>query len=170
MGDPSLFQEVGKVLPYLCFGPRVVSESEATLRDLGITHVFSVVGPPTVSFPGIAYDYVNDIHDRDGQPILEVVLHADEFITQARRENGVVFVLCMAGISRSATVVIGHLMLGMGMSFEEALEMVQFDRPIADPNAGFRSQLRLLEQIRNRTQERMREWEEMEEGEEEEEE
>lgn len=163
MGDPLLLQEVGKVLPYLCFGPRVVSESEDTLHHLGITHIFSVVGPPTVRFPWIAYDYVNDIQDRDGQPILEVILQADEFITQARREGGVVFVQCIAGISRSATVVIGHLMLGMGMSFDEALEMVQFDRPIAQPNLGFRDQLRLLEQIRNRVHDRIQEWTEEEE-------
>ena len=158
MDDTTLFQEVGKVLPYLSFGSRAVAESESTLRNLGITHIFSVVGPPKIRFPDIIYEFVVDIRDRDTQPILDEILDADEFITNARRDGGVVYVHCEAGISRSTTIVMGHLMLGMGMSFEEALELVQFDRPIAVPNPGFCAQLKLLEKMRDRTRDRIQEW------------
>jgi len=64
-----------------------------------------------------------------------------EFIHAAlsRKEN--VLVHCMAGVSRSASVVIAYLIKHTGRRFSEALEYTRSNRRIVCPNAGFSEQL-----------------------------
>ena len=52
-----------------------------------------------------------------------------------------VLVHCHAGVSRSASVVIGYLMYKEGLTWQEALDEVMDARPAVMPNQGFRSQL-----------------------------
>lgn len=58
---------------------------------------------------------------------------------------GNVLVHCVAGISRSGTIVTAYLMRKYGMTFAEALHFVQQKRPIVDPNPGFVKQLQKYE-------------------------
>ena len=53
-----------------------------------------------------------------------------------------VCVNCQAGISRSATVVIGYLMHTKGISFDAAYNIVRKRRPIINPNKGFVNMLK----------------------------
>jgi hypothetical protein len=66
------------------------------------------------------------------------------FISEGLRE-GAVLVHCQAGQSRSATVVIAHLMKEERWSAEAALRFVQQKRPSVHPNIGFMDQLRALQ-------------------------
>ena len=50
----------------------------------------------------------------------------------------------MAGVSRSATIVIAYLMWKKKMKFDEAFSFVQKKRTIV-PNYGFKQQLKLFE-------------------------
>jgi hypothetical protein len=59
--------------------------------------------------------------------------------------GGTVLVHCQAGISRSASVVIGYCMWKDEMSVEAATAAVQRARPSVWPNAGFKCQLRAFE-------------------------
>jgi hypothetical protein len=59
--------------------------------------------------------------------------------------GGGVLVHCMAGKSRSASVVIGFLMKNEGLSFLEAFELVAEKRPQIALNHGFARQLRNYE-------------------------
>ena len=67
------------------------------------------------------------------------------FIDEARRAGGCVLVHCMAGVSRSATVVMGYLMKSQGMTFDAAFKHVKQCRPCICPNDGFRKQLQSYE-------------------------
>jgi len=53
----------------------------------------------------------------------------------------------MAGISRSATFVIGYIMVSRGVTFNEAYTLVLSKRPCIHPNNGFISQLQLLQSL-----------------------
>jgi len=55
-----------------------------------------------------------------------------------------VFVHCHAGISRSTTVVSLYLAETERISFNDALEIVQTQRPVADPNFYLRELVRTL--------------------------
>jgi len=51
-------------------------------------------------------------------------------------------VVCTAGISRSATVVIGYLVKQFKMQYEEAFKKVKKARIYVKPNKGFEEQLK----------------------------
>lgn len=59
--------------------------------------------------------------------------------------NHVVLVHCMAGVSRSASVVIYYLMKSKGISYEKAYRYVESKRPIVNPNSGFVKTLRSVQ-------------------------
>lgn len=60
--------------------------------------------------------------------------------------TGGVLVHCQAGVSRSASVVIGYLMWKEQISYQEAYAAVKRCRPIIWPNDGFICQLQEFEQ------------------------
>ena len=77
-------------------------------------------------------------------------LHTTHYTEDNLKNGGNVLVHCVAGISRSASVVLAYLMWKENMSFEEALEYLKGLRPIVEPNDGFVKQLKDFEvQIRN---------------------
>ena len=49
-----------------------------------------------------------------------------------------------SGVSRSAAVVVAHLMRARGLPYEAALAALRRARPAARPNAGFEAQLRAM--------------------------
>jgi len=77
-------------------------------------------------------------------PNTDIVSHFDEcfaFIDNAIDAGGRVLVHCMAGVSRSASIVIGYLMKVKDMDFETAFNHVKAKRPSIRPNDGFMRQL-----------------------------
>jgi predicted protein tyrosine phosphatase len=89
--------------------------------------------------------------DIDDVPQADIGRHLQpchEFIMWAIRENRQVLVHCRAGISRSASVVVAHLMLRYGMTPDEAIDAVKHARSCVNPNSGFRAQLAALDSRR----------------------
>ncbi|XP_016120071.1 dual specificity protein phosphatase 22-B-like [Sinocyclocheilus grahami] len=48
---------------------------------------------------------------------------------------------CLAGVSRSVTLVVAYLMTVTTLGWQEALAAVKVARPCASPNMGFQKQL-----------------------------
>ncbi|VDM57797.1 unnamed protein product [Angiostrongylus costaricensis] len=65
----------------------------------------------------------------------------NEFIHSARLKQTAVLVHCLAGVSRSATVVAAYLITVCDLSFSNALKFISKKRPVVNPNFGFRMQL-----------------------------
>ncbi|RWS10833.1 dual specificity protein phosphatase 3-like isoform X1 [Dinothrombium tinctorium] len=76
---------------------------------------------------------------------------AAEFIHDAVQNNGRVYVHCLQGISRSATLVLAYLMIKCNLPVQEAVRVVRRNREII-PNQGFLKQLCVLNErlIHNR--------------------
>lgn len=66
-----------------------------------------------------------------------------EFIHEQRNRTNVL-VHCIAGVSRSPTVVAYYLMCLRGWSFEQALAEIRLKRPIVKPRKAFIEQLEKL--------------------------
>lgn len=75
-------------------------------------------------------------HDRPSWNIAVYFEQAAQFIDNALKNGGKVFVHCVVGISRSATIVIAYLIIYKGMNAAEALTHVFKQRRVF-PNIGF---------------------------------
>jgi dual specificity phosphatase 12 len=83
--------------------------------------------------------------DHQGEAMAESLRDAATFIHNALSGGGVVVVHCAAGISRSATVVLGYLLLHGSYSLRSAFAHLFACRPCIWPNEGFMAALVALE-------------------------
>lgn len=79
--------------------------------------------------------------DTPDQNLSQYFSISNDFIHAARIRNGNVLIHCLAGMSRSVTIVVAYVMTISNLSWEDALKVVKSGRRIANPNAGFQNQL-----------------------------
>jgi hypothetical protein len=83
-----------------------------------------------------------------GLPMIEIGYYwMNKFLTET---DGSVLVHCMAGISRSTSLIIYYLMKKYAMSYDEAYNFVKRARSIIQPNTGFEKQLRTYDTYRDK--------------------
>lgn len=109
-----------------------------------ITHCLSIGIEAPTQINGVEHKFVSclDLPETD---LLTVLDESGAFLDAVSlRQGSAVLVHCNAGVSRSASVVVGYLMRRKGMSFEDALQMVKEKRTCCRPNDGFMRQLRRI--------------------------
>ena len=109
------------------------------LAKYGITHIVNLACTKPV-YPDLEYLCIN-VGDDPHEPLHRAFDGAFSFIDAALAGNGKVLVHCQAGVSRSATIVIGYLMHHHKMTLDDAHMHTKQRRPCVYPNAGFRQQL-----------------------------
>lgn len=110
----------------------------------GHLQVGAELGPTHIS----CYQYLQlPVRDVPEQDIIKCFPKAFAFIDSALDSGGAVLVHCQAGVSRSATVVIGYCMWKDKMSAEAATKEVMRARSVIWPNPGFKCQLREFESL-----------------------
>jgi dual specificity phosphatase 12 len=123
--------------------------NEVEITRLGITHILSVGSEfeENDKIPCIKYMYVDITDDEEQREIMRSSLNgAFAFVSVALKNGGRVVVHCAAGISRSATIVIGYLLAITGWSLLKSFEHVYSRRRVIWPNNGFMSCLLELEE------------------------
>eukprot|EP00002_Diphylleia_rotans_P017768 TRINITY_DN3446_c0_g1_i1.p1 TRINITY_DN3446_c0_g1~~TRINITY_DN3446_c0_g1_i1.p1 ORF type:complete len:470 (-),score=99.66 TRINITY_DN3446_c0_g1_i1:225-1634(-) len=137
-----------QVLPGLYISNFRASCDLETLQKVhGITHVLCALKtqPPhpdsTLTYAVLPED------DLDSTNIMQYFAAARLFITAGRRAGGCL-VHCMAGISRSATIVLSYVMtlLSSQERMKDAIAILKRARPVVSPNPGFLEQLTYYEQ------------------------
>jgi hypothetical protein len=113
------------------------------VHGAGITRIVQMCpdGPGICRHPGVRYLVVpvDDVPDCDIRAGADAALR---FIREGIRGGERVLVHCHAGVSRSATVVLLHLMVHRGHSLDTALGRLRLVRSFANPNPGFMAHLR----------------------------
>ncbi len=97
----------------------------------GITHVISVMSHESV-FPVFSEDIVSkrvETDDTEGEDILKHFDDCYAFISRALDKGGVVLVHCVAGRSRSGSIICAFLMRELRCSAARALEIVRIVLP-----------------------------------------
>ncbi|XP_054159976.1 uncharacterized protein LOC128958186 [Oppia nitens] len=118
------------------------------LTEHKIKRVLSVIELPIeTKYPFIEYFHViaEDVEEQD---LLTHFEETRQVIADGHRKGHNVLVHCMAGISRSSTVVTAFLMNKYGKSYSDTIDMVRTKRSQIYPNEGFRKQLKLYEEMR----------------------
>ena len=109
------------------------------LRQYNITHIINCAFNLPNKYPDqITYKRL-ELRDEPDQPIIERLEEAYQFIKENKDKN--IFVHCVFGKSRSASVVIFYVMKEKKMNFQEAKNFVKNIRNIVEPNSGFESEL-----------------------------
>ena len=113
-----------------------------TLKELGITHIISVLPGFTPPYPDdFKYMVINAMDDENTN--LDMVFEdSNKFIDDAFENRGNILVHCMMGRSRSATIVAAYLIHTFGMNVDEILSLMKNKRNIIQPNKYFEKQLR----------------------------
>ena len=85
-------------------------------------------------------DDLEQVINKDGI-LFDVIKLMDSFLAKDKK----VVVNCVAGVSRSASIVIAYLIYKKNMSYEQAYNFLKMKRPIINPNPSFVQQLSYLE-------------------------
>ncbi|KAI9136788.1 protein-tyrosine phosphatase-like protein, partial [Paraphysoderma sedebokerense] len=117
-------------------------QNNSILRENGITHILLAVPIDDQQYTTTEeFQFMNvSLYDTESEDLLSQLPACMEFI-----ENGViqgkVVVCCVAGMSRSAGIVIAYLMKHLHLNVDAAFNMVSEKRPCIMPNRGFMLQL-----------------------------
>ncbi|XP_045185621.2 serine/threonine/tyrosine-interacting protein-like isoform X2 [Mercenaria mercenaria] len=141
-------RDMQEIIPGLFLGPyaAAMKSKKACLQQHNITHIVCIrqsieanfIRP---NFPDLFRYLVLDIADVSTENIIQYIPQVRDFIDSCYDCGGKVLVHGNAGISRSATLVIGYIMEKYGLSYKNAYVYVQQRRFCINPNEGFSQQL-----------------------------
>jgi len=139
----TFLMSISEITPQLFISGQMAATIEQ-VQKLGITYIVNVaIESAIIPYPKTIKMEKFDIIDFPTAPIsnyfnsLTDKIHAH---LSANKQNKVL-VHCMAGISRSTTIVCAYLLRYMNMSLKEAYLLCKKNRPICFPNLGFWNQL-----------------------------
>lgn len=131
---------MNKVVDGLYLGNIRDSENRDSLSRNGITHILSVCNNAKPVLEDMTYLCINAA-DASSQNLSQHFKESIRFIHECRLNGGACLVHCLAGVSRSTTVVVAYLMTVTSYSWEECLTAVKAVRSFVGPNYGFQQQL-----------------------------
>ena len=122
-----------RVTKKIWLGDALDASSLKSLQANHITGVLNVAKEIQCSeFDGIVCNKISLVDGAGNDP--ERLLYSVSVLKRLLKDHKCVLVHCAAGISRSATVLAMHLSISHGMSFEEAVNLLQKKRPVVDPH------------------------------------
>lgn len=151
IGRPKM-PSYNEILPRLYLGDISTAMNKDEVTKLGVTDMISVEIKPLQASdlaPCVKrYLFIN-VMDHSKQDILSHFDTSNEFIENALKvPTNKIYIHCVAGISRSASLVIAYVMKTRSMSYTEAFDLVQQKRRVIDPNEGFVRQLVLYHRMK----------------------
>ncbi|OAF72050.1 hypothetical protein A3Q56_00181 [Intoshia linei] len=133
-----------KVMPNLYIGNIRDALNREQLKIHNITHILAIHDRAKNMHENFVYHIVN-VSDNCKTKISHVLPGCIKFIHNARVNNKCVLVHCLAGISRSSSVIIAYIMVILKCSFDHALAILREIRPVAKPNIYFALQLKNID-------------------------
>ncbi|NXJ60593.1 DUS28 phosphatase, partial [Rostratula benghalensis] len=141
-----LMPQLSQVTSSLLIGTARAACNEELLRREGVTFCVNVTRQQP--FPGL--QQVRGIRvpvfDDPAEDLYRYFEPCSDAIEEAVKSGGKCLVYCKNGRSRSAAVCTAYLMRHRQLPLKEAFQAVKAARPVAEPNAGFWSQLQRYEE------------------------
>lgn len=135
---------ITEVTPQMFFGSFEDARNEVELLLRAITHTISLIGPKHL-IAGIEHEHY-PMNDQGKTDLAKIIDNLWTFVEQSQRPGNALFVHCMFGQNRSATIVIAILMRLKGWSLQEAFEIVKSKRPLVQINKNYAKQLLQMEE------------------------
>ncbi|XP_056598897.1 dual specificity protein phosphatase 22-B [Triplophysa dalaica] len=135
---------LNKVLPDLYLGNFKDASDREQLAKNNITHILSIYDNATPILQEMTYLCI-PAADSPSQNLIQHFKKSIMFIHESRLKGEGCLVHCLAGVSRSVTLVVAYIMTVTSLGWQEALVAVNVVRPCASPNGGFKTQLQEFE-------------------------
>ncbi len=135
---------MNQVLSYLYIGNWSDASNIELLKSNNIKYVVNVMHYELnidYKINDIQYSYYPIEDEGPENDILKISKPIHRKINKWKK-NGNILIHCVAGVSRSASVIIYHLMKSFHISFLEAYTRLKSIRPIIDPNTKFKDYLK----------------------------
>ena len=114
-------------------------------KDYLKKHKFKHIISTIEGFDGYYKDEINylvlDLIDNDSQYIIDKFEYTNKFIQNSINRNEKILIHCICGVSRSVTILAAYYIYADNLTPEQAINKIQKQRPIANPNSFFRKQL-----------------------------
>ncbi|KAM4629872.1 dual specificity protein phosphatase 22-B-like [Polymixia lowei] len=145
---------INKVLPDLYLGNFKDARDREQLGRYNITHILSIHDTAAPILEEMTYLCISAA-DHSKQNLIQHFRDSIMFIHESRLKGEGCLVHCVAGVSRSVTLVVAYIMTVTGRGWVQSLAAVRAVRPCAGPNLGF---LRQLEEFENSELAQYRAW------------
>lgn len=140
--------DANQIIERLWLGSLSAAQHRPVLKELNFSHILTV-GEMPPKYPEEFTYLVIPLEDQNTSNLIEHFTKTHDFIDNffTTTKETCLLIHCLAGVSRSTTVVISYLMKKLNMSFEEAFEHVRKERRFVNPNQGFQYQLKLFQRL-----------------------
>ncbi|KAK2901454.1 hypothetical protein Q8A67_009569 [Cirrhinus molitorella] len=135
---------INKVLPDLYLGNFKDARDREQLARNNITHILSIHDTAAPILQEMTYLCI-PAADSPTQNLIQHFKQSIKFMHESRLKSEGCLVHCLAGVSRSVTLVVAYVMTVTTLGWQEALAAVKVARPCASPNVGFQNQLQEFE-------------------------
>ncbi|XP_034975416.1 dual specificity protein phosphatase 22-A isoform X2 [Zootoca vivipara] len=135
---------MSKVVGGLYLGNIRDSEDKENLVKNGITHILSVHNNAKPVLEDMTYLCIS-ASDSSNQNLIQHFKECIRFIHECRLHGGGCLIHCLAGVSRSTTILVAYLMTVTNFGWEECLTATKAVRSYVSPNFGFQEQLQEYE-------------------------
>ncbi|XP_050979765.1 dual specificity protein phosphatase 22-B [Labeo rohita] len=135
---------INKVLPDLYLGNFKDARDREQLARNNITHILSIHDTAAPMLQEMTYLCI-PAADSPTQNLIQHFKQSIKFMHDSRLKGEGCLVHCLAGVSRSVTLVVAYVMTVTTLGWREALAAVKVARPCASPNMGFQNQLQEFE-------------------------
>ena len=139
--------EASEIIPNLYLGNIDSCFDKTELKKRNIKKVISVIAgfiPPYLKdFDYVVINAMDTLHTK----IDESFDLACNEIKKSLDNKDSILVHCVAGRSRSCSIILAYLIRECNINLDEGLKLVKMKRPIIEPNASFVLQLKKFEEI-----------------------
>ncbi|XP_041488691.1 dual specificity protein phosphatase 22 isoform X2 [Microtus oregoni] len=135
---------MSQILPGLFIGNFKDARDADQLSRNKVTHILSVHDSARPMMEGVKYLCI-PAADSPSQNLTRHFKESIKFIHECRLQGEGCLVHCLAGVSRSVTLVTAYIMTVTDFGWEDALHTVRAGRSCANPNLGFQRQLQEFE-------------------------
>ncbi|KAM4835676.1 dual specificity protein phosphatase 22 isoform 2-T2 [Thomomys bottae] len=135
---------MNKILSGLYIGNFKDARDMEQLSKNKVTHILSVHDSARPMLEGVKYLCI-PAADSPSQNLTRHFKESIKFIHECRLQGEGCLVHCLAGVSRSVTLVVAYIMVVTDFGWEDALHTVRAGRSCANPNLGFQRQLEEFE-------------------------
>ncbi|KAM3605469.1 uncharacterized protein V6R79_026043 [Siganus canaliculatus] len=135
---------INKVLPDLYLGNFKDARDREQLARHNITHILSIHDSAAPILQEMTYLCISAA-DLPTQNLTQHFKRSITFMHESRLKGEGCLVHCLAGVSRSVTLVVAYIMTVTRLGWQDALAAVKVVRPCAGPNLGFQRQLQEFE-------------------------